>query len=76
MKDLYLAEITDKYIRENFLRISNEIKDLEDEVSLNQAPTYKTSVRDTLNPKKGQIIYNDTTGKFQGYNGSAWVDFN
>lgn len=25
---------------------------------------------------KGMIIFNDTTGKFQGYNGSAWVDLN
>lgn len=25
---------------------------------------------------KGMIIFNDTTGKFQGYTGSAWVDLN
>ncbi len=25
---------------------------------------------------KGMIIFNDTTGKFQGFNGSTWVDLN
>lgn len=25
---------------------------------------------------KGMIIFNDTTGRFQGYNGTAWVDLN
>jgi hypothetical protein len=24
--------------------------------------------------KKGMIVFNDTTGKFQGHNGNAWVD--
>jgi hypothetical protein len=25
---------------------------------------------------KGMIIFNDTTGKFQGFNGTTWVDLN
>ena len=27
-------------------------------------------------PSKGMIIFNDDTGKFQGYDGTAWVDLN
>jgi hypothetical protein len=27
-------------------------------------------------PIKGMIVFNDDTGKFQGWNGSAWQDFN
>ncbi len=43
------------------------------------APTIQTGVyTDTPDTKptgvKGMIIFNDTTGKFQGFDGSTWVD--
>lgn len=76
MKDLFTKEIVDKYIRENFLRIKEILKDFDSDFSLFKAPSYTTNERDALRPKKGMIIYNDTTSKFQGYTGSAWVDFN
>lgn len=27
------------------------------------------------NPAKGMIIFNDTTGQFEGYNGTTWTDY-
>jgi hypothetical protein len=33
-----------------------------------------TTARDALTPQNGFLIYNTTTGKFQGYQGGAWVD--
>lgn len=36
---------------------------------------YTTSERDALTPAEGQLIYNTTTDKFQGYAGSAWQSF-
>jgi len=44
------------------------------------APILQTGVYDTDDTDtrptgvKGMIVFNDTTGKFQGYNGTAWVD--
>jgi hypothetical protein len=47
-------------------------------------PVIKTGVYDdatardafVATPEKGMIIFNDGTNKFQGYDGSAWVDLN
>jgi hypothetical protein len=47
-------------------------------------PVIKTGVYDDATardafvtvPEKGMIIFNDDTNKFQGYDGSAWVDLN
>jgi hypothetical protein len=47
-------------------------------------PVIKTGVYDNATardafvtvPEKGMIIFNDDTNKFQGYDGSAWVDLN
>ena len=38
------------------------------------APTLTTAQRDALTAVKGMIIYNTTTNKFQGYEGSAWAN--
>ena len=37
-------------------------------------PKVTTTIRDTLPTVAGAFIYNETTNKFQGYNGSSWVD--
>ena len=36
---------------------------------------YTTSERDALSASQGQLIYNTSIGKFQGYIGSAWQSF-
>jgi hypothetical protein len=37
--------------------------------------SYTTSARNSLSPANGDMIYNSTTNKFQGYASGAWVDF-
>ena len=37
-------------------------------------PKVTTTIRNTLPTVAGAFIYNETTNKFQGYNGSSWVD--
>ena len=39
-----------------------------------QFASYTTSARNGLTGVNGMVIYNSTTGKFQGYAGGAWVD--
>ena len=50
------------------------------EIAKNGPHAYTTTQRDNLTTagkfKAGQIIYNTTTSKYQGYNGSAWADLN
>ena len=42
-----------------------------------QTGVYVTTPSDTRpTPAKGMIIFNDTAGVFQGYNGAAWVNLN
>jgi hypothetical protein len=36
--------------------------------------TMTTTIRDSLTSVKGAIIFNTTTSKFQGYDGTSWVD--
>ena len=36
--------------------------------------SYTTTQRDALTSSAGDIIYNSTTNKVQGYTGSAWED--
>jgi len=36
--------------------------------------SYTTTDRNTLTPQKGMIIYNTTADKFQGYQGSSWIN--
>lgn len=75
MKEIFTKEILDKHIRENFLRIKEILRDFETDFTLFQAPSYSTNERDSMRPKKGMVIFNETTEKFQGYTGSSWVDF-
>jgi len=37
--------------------------------------SYTTSARDALSPSNGDVVYNSTTHKFQGYANGVWVDF-
>jgi hypothetical protein len=39
-----------------------------------KAKPVTSSQRDSLNAAEGTIVFNSETKKFQGYNGSAWVD--
>lgn len=40
------------------------------------APSMTSTERDALqNPENSQIIYNETTNKFQGRASGAWIDF-
>ena len=40
------------------------------------APSMTSTERDALqNPENAQIIYNETTNKFQGRAAGAWIDF-
>jgi hypothetical protein len=43
-----------------------------------KAPVIKTGVYTDMStvptPEKGMIVFNDATGKFQGYTGTGWVD--
>jgi hypothetical protein len=39
-----------------------------------QFASYTTSARDLLSANNGDVIYNTTTNKFQGYAGGTWVD--
>ena len=40
-------------------------------------PRMTTAERDNLkNHKSGMLIFNTTTSKFQGYDGTSWVDLN
>lgn len=45
-------------------------------VDSHQLLEYTTTERNAITWEIGQIIYNSTTNKFQGYNGSSWLDFN
>ena len=36
--------------------------------------SYTTTQRNALSAANGDVIYNSTTNKFQGYAGSTWVD--
>ena len=37
--------------------------------------SYTTSQRDALSPSNGDVVYNSTTHKFQGYANGSWIDF-
>ena len=39
-----------------------------------QFGSYTTTERDALTAANGMVLYNETTSKFQGYAGGAWVD--
>lgn len=39
-----------------------------------QTSTYTATERGDITPATGMIIFNSSTNKFQGYNGSSWVD--
>jgi hypothetical protein len=49
-------------------------------VIVNSSPfrmaSFTTAQRDALTPSNGDVIYNTTTGKFQGRAAGAWVDLN
>jgi hypothetical protein len=49
-------------------------------VIVNSSPfrmaSFTTAQRDALTPTNGDVIYNTTTGKFQGRAAGAWVDLN
>jgi|13_taG_2_1085334.scaffolds.fasta_scaffold01968_3 hypothetical protein len=51
-----------------------------DRVEVIQSPfkvaSFTTAQRDTKTSENGDVIYNTTTNKFQGYANSAWVDLN
>lgn len=76
MKPLFIKEILDKNIRENFQRIVDAVRDFDTDFSDFRVPRYTTVTRDAMTPRSGMIILNTTTSKFQGYSGSAWVDLN
>lgn len=61
------------------LSLSNFLQSLQGYLSQNGifVPKLTTTQRDSIqNAQLGQLIYNTTTNKFQGYEGSpgAWVD--
>ena len=39
-----------------------------------RAPTYSSSARNALTPSNGDIIYNTTTNKFNGYQNGIWIE--
>ena len=49
-----------------------------DQVKITQSPlrlaSYTSTQRDALTAANGDLIYNTTTNKFQGYANNAWVD--
>ena len=43
-------------------------------VKVCQVGELSSSERDAVSSKTGMIIFNKSTGKFQGYTGTKWVD--
>lgn len=41
-----------------------------------QSNVVPAATADPASPATGQIYFNSTTGKFRGWNGTAWVDLN
>ena len=39
-----------------------------------RAPNYSSSARNALTPNNGDIIYNTSTNKFNGYQNNAWIE--
>lgn len=39
-----------------------------------KAPQLTTTERDALDAENGDLIYNTTTNRFEGYENSTWVD--
>lgn len=79
--DFIIFNGKDNYNFQDYSTAHDYVKDnclVFDHKGVLSAPVIRTGVYvDTsgvLNPEKGMIIFNDTTGKFQGYTGSTWVD--
>jgi uncharacterized glyoxalase superfamily protein PhnB len=79
--DFIILNGKDNYNFQDYNTAHDYVKDnclVFDHKGVLSAPVIKTGVHantsTVVNPEKGMIVFNDSTGKFQGYTGTTWVD--
>ncbi len=61
------------------VKVNTELHQIVENGSVNkltQSPAVSTSERDALPAVAGNIVFNTSISKFQGFDGSSWVNLN
>ncbi len=67
---LFIQEVTDRYIRENFITLLNNVNDIPRAVN---TVSYSDSTRPITKLSKGDIIYNTDDGQLNVWDGAQWT---